>query len=159
MLRTRIVYSRAVEEYLLVPVNFVDPHLEAIKTWPKGQKADAEVFQLQHEVPDIAALVAVMAQNHPELKGRVFRGGQILANGGVQQTEERYFLVNSQTHPDAPPYRVSLSLQACSCPDWENGTYGHQYGAPIINNSPLCKHLVAAIMFLQLQLAEGENHE
>lgn len=158
MSKTRIVYSRAMKEYHLVSRDPL-PHEGIIEIFPAGHKADAEVFQLQYEAPEIAAAVKELAAKYP-LKGRAFRGGQILAFFGVVPDQANgTYLVVSQTKPLEVSYRVSLNHHACSCPDWENGAYGHQHGAPTIDGHTMCKHLVAVQLFEQLQQQEGENHE
>ncbi|RKY69329.1 MAG: hypothetical protein DRQ02_01330 [Candidatus Latescibacterota bacterium] len=151
-MRTKIRYSRLDKEYHVLDGD------EILASFPRGEKPQAEVWQLRHEAPEIADVAGFLGRKYPQLMGRAFRGGQIVAGGGVESSipANGFYRVQSQTN-EGEFYKVYFPKRLCKCMDWDNGHAGHQYGAPVINGSPMCKHLCAVEITGILERQEQEG--
>jgi hypothetical protein len=93
---------------------------------------------------DLQSVVERVARRAPELAGRAYRAGILLASGAVRPVRPDLYEVKG-TEPR--PYAVDLLAETCSCADF-------QHHAPEYKGAKWCKHRLAALFLRHL----GEKH-
>lgn len=150
MTRTTVTYNRSKATWELR-----GEILELLQSFPAGEdgRAQAQIRQLQLEVPAALKIALEIEDHAPYLLGRAIRAAQIIMNEKISRTEGRIYVHASQENRHA--YTVTKLTHDtwpwhCSCPDWRDGESGASNGAPWVRyaggHGPICKHIFAVLI-------------
>jgi len=137
-----ITYDRSERIY-----KWEDPGSGAVLTAPSGKQSKAELFQKAIAMldPDLYAAVVRWIETEPTLERVIWRGVELVANGGVETFPGEGLLVAKVDSSDEFG-RYSITIQngylACECAYWQ------EMNTPYASNGQrVCKHLAAFTLY------------
>lgn len=163
MATTTVSYNRSTRKWELL--GEIGELIEEFPAGNAGRRA-AIVAQLRIEAPDLVAIALNMEARISTLNGRALRGAQLAAAAAIldgghanrwrvrSQSGRDFYTVHRLRHP----HRWN-----CNCMDWSTGEVGARNGAPWIDyggtGSPICKHIIAVLLFEKIQLKKPTSAE
>jgi len=133
-----ITYNRSARRY-----EFLEPESGEILSAPPGPKNKAQLFQAALALlePDLNDAAANWIDEEPTLERVIWRGAELVANGGVDTYPgEGMLIAKVDSSDEYGRYAVTIDggYLACECPHWQ------EMGAPFASNGErICKHIAA----------------
>ena len=142
-----VIYDRSQRVY-----NVYDVHTgELADTFPSGRDGKRAAFRLsvQLQNPKLHNIAIEWQTMYPELQSRIWRAVEIvLADGVLPSFSMQHLAVINSQNSAYGEYNIAMrdEMLQCDCEDFIS------FSAPMIGDKsqPLCKHLLAYIIFTQL---------
>lgn len=163
-----ITYDRTDRNYVVTMQTEDGPKSAKFPNGKEGKQA-AEIFAVGIHSPLLGARLQQIVAKWPVLKSRAIKGAYMTANEDLWQEPTGEYCVLSQTNAaDYHVIEVKDNVPSCTCADFQiaigntefaNNNYG---GAPTVNGSPMCKHILALMFMYNLGIeiqADTKRHD